>query len=66
LTLTNSTLTPLITGVTWEFGDNGQVENGSTTIQHVYTRVGEFPLKATVRLNDGRSATATTTVVVLP
>jgi hypothetical protein len=66
VTLSNSTLTPLITGVTYDFGDNSPVENGSTTLTHVYTRPGDFPLRATVRLNDGRSAVGTLNVVVLP
>jgi hypothetical protein len=66
LTLTNSSLTPLITGVTYDFGDNTAPENGSTSITHVYTRPGDFPLSAVVRLNDGRTATGTLRVVVLP
>jgi hypothetical protein len=65
VTLTNSTLTPLITGVTWDYGD-GIVENGSTTTNHVYTRQGDFPVRATVRLNDGSSTVGSLQVVVLP
>jgi hypothetical protein len=65
LTLTNTALTPLISGVTYDFGD-GTTQSGSTTVTHVYTRQAEFTITATVRLNDGRSATATQRVVVLP
>ena len=43
-----------------------RAQNGSTTTTHVYTRVGDFPLTVTVRLNDGRSATGTLGVVVIP
>jgi hypothetical protein len=67
VTLTNSSLTPLITGVDYDFGDNSApVVNGSTTTTHVYTRPGDFPLRVTVRLNNGQSATGTLNVVVLP
>lgn len=67
VTLTNSALTPLITGVTYDFGDGSAItENGSTTTTHVYTRQGDFPIRATVRLNDGRSTVGTLNVVVLP
>lgn len=66
VSLTNQTLVPLIAGVTYDFGDGTQQENGSTSINHVYTRQGDFPLTVTVRLNDGRSAQGTLRVVVLP
>lgn len=65
VTLTNSALTPLITGVTYDFSD-GTIETGGTTMTHVYTRQGEFRLIVTVRLNDGRSTTGSLNVVVQP
>jgi PKD domain/Bacterial Ig-like domain (group 1) len=68
VTLSNSTLTPLVTGVTYDFGDGSDPQNGGLTgMTHVYTRVGTFPLRATVRLNDGRTTVAgPIDVVVLP
>jgi hypothetical protein len=65
VTLTNSTLTPLITGVTYDFGDGTELVTGGTTMTHVYTRVGDFPIRATVRLNDGRSTVGQINIVVL-
>jgi hypothetical protein len=66
VTLTNSTLTPLITGVTYDFGDGSQLEVSGLTMTHVYTRQGDFRVVVTVRLNDGRSAQGSINVVVLP
>jgi PKD repeat protein len=67
VTLSNSSLLPLVTGVDYDFGDNSApIVNGTTSQTHVYTRPGDFPLRVTVRLNDGRSETRTQNVVVLP
>ncbi len=66
VTLTNSTLTPLITSVTYDFGDSSQLETGGTSMTHVYTRVGDFRVVVTVRLNDGRSAHGSLNVIVQP
>jgi PKD repeat protein len=65
LTLTNSTLTPLITGVTWDWGDGSQPQTAGPTLQHLYDRVATFSGTATVRLNDGRSTVAPFTVTVI-
>jgi adhesin/invasin len=64
VTLSNSTLTPNITRVDYDFGDDSTLPNGSTTAQHIYRRVQEATVKATVFLNDGRSATGQVVVVV--
>lgn len=66
VTLTNTALVPLVTGVTYEFGDGSSNGSGSLTTQHIYERVGTFPLRATVRLNDGRTTVAPLDVVVVP
>jgi hypothetical protein len=59
VTLSNAALASLVTGVTFDFGDSSELQNGGLTgMTHVYTRVGTFPLRATVRLNDGRSTVA--------
>jgi hypothetical protein len=66
VTLTNSALTPLITGVTYDFGDGSLLETGGTSMTHVYTRQGDFRVVATVRLNDGRSTQGSLNVIVQP
>lgn len=66
VTLTNSALTPLITGVTYDFGDQTALETGGTTMTHVYTRPGDFRVTETVRLNDGRSTVGSLNVIVQP
>jgi hypothetical protein len=67
VTLTNTALASQVTGVTYDFGDGSQLENGGLTgMTHVYTRQGDFRLVATVRLNDGRSTQASLNVIVQP
>jgi Bacterial Ig-like domain (group 1)/PKD domain len=66
VTLSNAALAPNITSVTYDFGDGTPVISGSTSTTHVYTRVGDFTVRATVTLTDGRSATGSLRIVVQP
>lgn len=65
-TLTNSSLNPLISRVSYDFGDGSTPQQGGLTSTYVYTRVQEVTVRVTVTLNDGRSASGTQRVIVNP
>lgn len=66
VTLTNSALQPLITNVSYDFGDGTSQPTGGLTAQHIYTRAQDVVVKARVTLNDGRSSEGQQQVIVRP
>lgn len=66
VTLTNSTLTPNISRIVYDFGDGSDPQTTGTTTSHIYRRAQEVIAKATIFLNDGRSTVATAQVIVNP
>jgi PKD repeat protein len=53
-----------IQSYSWDFGDDVDVTTSSGVTAHVYTEEGKFTVTVTLNMVDGRTASATTEILV--
>jgi hypothetical protein len=53
-----------IQSYSWDFGDDTEVTTSGGSTAHVYTEEGKFTVTVTLRMVDGRTASATTEILV--
>jgi len=53
-----------IQSYSWDFGDGAEVTTSGGTTAHVYTEEGKFSVTVTLRMVDGRTASATTEILI--
>jgi hypothetical protein len=53
-----------IQSYSWDFGDDAEVTTSGGTTAHVYTSEGKFTVTVTIQMVDGRSASATTEILI--
>ena len=53
-----------IQSYSWDFGDDVDVTTSGGVTAHVYTEEGKFTVTVTLRMVDGRTASATTEILI--
>jgi PKD repeat protein len=56
--------TGTIESYSWDFGDDVEVTTSGGSTSHVYTAEGTFTVTVTLRMVDGRTASATTEILI--